>query len=695
MSRRKGMRLQSRLGVVFLLVIFVPTLVAVFLFSESVSRLSAQRLDETNIQISRQRAATLSALLQDITTYSSMLVGAQEVRASLWQDEYDAAAYYYVYRELQKVVGYIPYQLSGLDITLMSGNGYVYSTLPHSSMSAQGMLGSEWYAEAVRNQSEYSWFATDEPYERAGARLDSRVCLARAVTDSLTGRVGGVLLITIPQGQLLSYIGAGGAGGTGGAGGASGTGGAGAQESVAVFDASGRLLASAGGGAAEAAYAFAAGKDGQVVEAAIDGERTRIYIQRGAFRGLLLLQALPDSAATAGLPGLHARQIVFSILSDLVFCLLAFRLLRGFLAPMDSIARAMRRVEGGDLSAGVELPARASPEFVELGERFSEMTRNLSRLLGDNEASRRRIGEEERQKLEYRYNMLLSQVQPHFLFNTLSDIKWLCALHGDAKGAGAVSALGRILEASIGKQSEIVALRDELGNLGAYTRLLRIRYADRFTFDYDVPDGLLGAQVLRMTLQPLVENAVRHGLQPRPGGGRIEVRAFAEGDLLTLTVRDDGVGIDPARMEALFRSAEDGAGGSLSRIGLIGTHERIRHTFGRDYGISLANAAPWGAIATVRLPLRRAAEGEAGNTGTASSAAGATDAGAGEGAGMGEAGAVVGGAAEATGASAGEGAAKDETGAVAGDTCAGETGAVAGGLAHAGADESLEAGHNR
>jgi signal transduction histidine kinase len=182
---------------------------------------------------------------------------------------------------------------------------------------------------------------------------------------------------------------------------------------------------------------------------------------------------------------------------------------------------------------------------------------------------------------------LRAQLQPHFLFNTLNAIT---ALVRDQETRSALATLARLSDllrsVLTAEASHHVSLGDELAFIEQYLGIMEVRYSDRLRVSYDIPSELRPARVPTFVLQPLVENAIRHGIAKRTDAGRIEIAARRAGDQLVLTVRDDGPGPN---------------GQANGGVGLANTRERLRHLY-RDATVELAAGAP-GAVATITLPL--------------------------------------------------------------------------------------------
>ena len=210
---------------------------------------------------------------------------------------------------------------------------------------------------------------------------------------------------------------------------------------------------------------------------------------------------------------------------------------------------------------------------------------------------RAREAELERQLLAARLQALEAQLHPHFLFNTLHTVGSLIRVGEQQAAVRMLSGLGELLRQALrNRDGQEVPLREEMDFVNRYLDVERVRFQDRLRtrveVDADVPGDVL---VPHLILQPLVENAIRHGVESRGAGGAVEIRVRREGGLLWLTVRDDGPG------PGANGGKQNGRG-----IGLGNTRERLRHLYGDAHRFELAGDAG-GAVATIALPLRRAA----------------------------------------------------------------------------------------
>jgi two-component system, sensor histidine kinase YesM len=266
--------------------------------------------------------------------------------------------------------------------------------------------------------------------------------------------------------------------------------------------------------------------------------------------------------------------------------------------PVLALRALMKRVEHGDLSARFE-GARID-ELGELGRGFNEMIERIRRLIDQ-------VYAEQKSKREAELRILQEQIKPHFLYNTLDTIQWMAQEHRVDEVVSMVGALTSLFRIGLSKGKELISLPDEMEHVRSYLFIQKARYEDKFDYEISVQDGLRDCRVMRLILQPLVENAIYHGIKERRGHGELWVEARVENrdgvrDLL-LSVRDDGVGMDEDALARLTASLEEGSGPYLGGYGIRNVHERIRLTFGKPYGLSFSSVRDEGTEVIARHPL--------------------------------------------------------------------------------------------
>ena len=199
------------------------------------------------------------------------------------------------------------------------------------------------------------------------------------------------------------------------------------------------------------------------------------------------------------------------------------------------------------------------------------------------------------------------QINPHFLYNTLDTIKWMTVREEgmDNPSALMLEKLAELYRLTLANDDIVLPLSEEIGCLSLYIEILRVRYSRRIQFVWEVDEALLSCRVLKFCLQPLVENAVQHGLRPRSYWGSVVVAASRREETLLLSVTDDGVGIGPEELQRIERELAEDASPSGRHIGLRNVHKRIRLLYGNGYGVTVRSRSDGleGTAVELRLPL--------------------------------------------------------------------------------------------
>lgn len=269
--------------------------------------------------------------------------------------------------------------------------------------------------------------------------------------------------------------------------------------------------------------------------------------------------------------------------------------------PLRVMAKTMERVEHGDLTVRVP-PSSAPNELGRLSRVFNTMLDSIERLITQVYAAKLR-------EKDAQIMALQSQINPHFLFNTLNSVRAL-SRRGDAAAVGAVTeSLADLLRYSMSDWNELVPLREELGHVEDYVTIQRARFGERVGYSCAVPVGLEEALVVKLSLQPLVENAIAHGLGRCAGPLQIVVQATVDEEGLAVAVSDNGGGIELPRLmrirAALERPiADDRLPTAEGGIGIANIDRRIKLLFGEQYGLRFRVIPQVGTTATLLLPFQ-------------------------------------------------------------------------------------------
>ncbi|RTE02354.1 cache domain-containing sensor histidine kinase [Paenibacillus whitsoniae] len=268
--------------------------------------------------------------------------------------------------------------------------------------------------------------------------------------------------------------------------------------------------------------------------------------------------------------------------------------------PVYYLIRKISQVKYGDLHVNIRSTRR--DEFGELAETFDDMLGRIRTLI-------EHVNQGERKKKELEIQVLQSQINPHFLYNTLGSISNVVAFGRYQQVDPIIEALIAILEYGITDFSDRVSLEQELRNVRDYIYIQSVRYDCTFELLEDISPELLQQPVLRMALQPIVENAIFHGYAGGRRSGPIRLSAERREDMLIVEVVDDGSGMSPEQVERLLAAAPgDVRADRRKRIGLYNIHQRIRLNYGEPYGLSVWSEPGKGTRVTLTFPYDAALE---------------------------------------------------------------------------------------
>jgi two-component system sensor histidine kinase YesM len=289
--------------------------------------------------------------------------------------------------------------------------------------------------------------------------------------------------------------------------------------------------------------------------------------------------------------------------------LVGLSVLGGALVTFYASRRSFRSIEGVlDVVEAAERGGPLPPVPPRTDRGFSHVTYSILRTFLEHQYLRVQISERRYRLKTLELLALQSQMNPHFLFNTLEAINWKAIelTRGPNRINDMIRDLSSILKYVLQSPSGRETLANEIRHARDYLRIQRVRFKDRFSVRWDIEPGLEHRKVIRFLLQPLLENAIYHGLRQKDDRGLITIRASEARGRLRIVVGDDGAGIGPRRLAEIRRRLDDDdAEAGAGSIGLANTNRRIRLTFGDEYGLAIESSPGRGTRVTVELPSRK------------------------------------------------------------------------------------------
>ncbi|GAA0374008.1 sensor histidine kinase [Bacillus horti] len=273
---------------------------------------------------------------------------------------------------------------------------------------------------------------------------------------------------------------------------------------------------------------------------------------------------------------------------------LAYFLSKTVTSPLYQIMSLMKKVEQGNLA--VSFNRHYKDDIGILGNSFNRMVLQLRRLIQDGYEKQVRLKESEIKALK-------AQINPHFLYNTLETVNWMAKMKGLSNISKMVVSLGEMMRFSVRKGEDLVLLSEDVRHLEHYLNIQQIRYQDKFTVRMELDEEALRSYIPSLLLQPLVENAITHGLEMKIDRGNLWVTGKREGELLYLCVEDDGVGIDSDTLAKIQQKDFNTMDYHNTGIGLQNVQRRIQIHYGDQYDIDVRSAEGKGTKVTLRLPF--------------------------------------------------------------------------------------------
>ena len=325
----------------------------------------------------------------------------------------------------------------------------------------------------------------------------------------------------------------------------------------------------------------------------IEGGILQAYRQEET--GMVIFTLVPDMVLNQGMTQiLIVLLTIYAVIAVLAFVLSLYAS-QTFTRPIRQISDAMTSFDGNDFTHTIQI--HTDTELDKIGHAYNEMLKNIEEFQNEvkNQQKELRISE---------MNTLISQINPHFLYNTLELIRAM-AIKGDIDHVSMItSAMGKIYRYTA-KGDSLVPLAQEVEIVKSYISIQQARFEGRITTLYSISPEAAQVPVFKMLLQPLVENAFIHGLESRPSDGTLYLGAKVEGNMLSITVRDNGAGITPeklAELEARFSASEYD---TSEHLGLVNISARLRLQYGDAAGLHITGAPGDGTCVSICIPLSK------------------------------------------------------------------------------------------
>lgn len=382
--------------------------------------------------------------------------------------------------------------------------------------------------------------------------------------------------------------------------------------SLLIVDEDGVLISDPSGPAALLA------QDPQQLKAVITAEEGFVSLQYEGENYLIAQRSLASAPwhviylqSNAAIFGLLSKvRLVFllvSLAALLVLLMQVERIVYTVTTPLSRLSAWMQKAEQENTLLPFEYPY--NNEVGALAKSYNHLSAHIEALLEKQECYIQQLQDEKdrvqlEQQLKRRAELkaLQSQINPHFLYNTLDSIRWKAEMANAHDISQMTTALATLFRIGLSRGREIISLEQEIRHVDSYLQIQKLRYGKQLDYAIEIDPKLLSLYTVKLILQPLVENSIYHGIKESDEPGRVTITAQRTGDVLELKVCDSGPGIPPERLSMLQADLKRGLSVSDEGYGIFNVNERIRLYFGAEYGLTLESLYGHGTAATVRLP---------------------------------------------------------------------------------------------
>ncbi|MBP1962270.1 sensor histidine kinase [Paenibacillus aceris] len=323
----------------------------------------------------------------------------------------------------------------------------------------------------------------------------------------------------------------------------------------------------------------------------LDNKTILITYATVANTGWKVIHQIPYSHLTQTYDQIFRVVIIFTIVCTGVFLVISFFMVRSLTKPIHMMVRKMTSVMGGNLNA--KIVASGSAEIVTLGHTFNYMLDHIHLLILRNK-------EEERAKRIAEFDSLQSQINPHFLINTLNVIKLIALVNKVDNIRNITVALMKLVSSSFNRGSTLNPLSEEIENLKHYLYIMENRFGKRISVVWNVAEETSSLYILKLLLQPIVENCIVHGLDEKDVDGQIWVNTCIVDESLQIEIADNGVGMENEQLSSWMNQNHEN---KFSGMGISNVKRRIQVQYGMHYGLTIQPNEPTGTKFVIRVPL--------------------------------------------------------------------------------------------
>lgn len=340
----------------------------------------------------------------------------------------------------------------------------------------------------------------------------------------------------------------------------------------------------------------AAGYRDGIYEETFDGSTRQVIVKTTSYTGWKVVSVIPNQEFASGLAQIRLFVITIIGLSIIVLIFVNSAVSSRVTQPIKLLDQSVKELEKGQLDLNIYVGGPTEVEH--LGRTIRSTVDQIRHLMDD-------IVYEQELKRHSEFDALQAQINPHFLYNTLDSIVWMIESEEYPEAIQMVTSLASLFRISLSRGQTIIPIRSELQHAQSYLDIQKFRYKSKFEVITDIDPAILDYPIIKLVIQPLLENAIYHAMEVMDGDGLILLKGYKKADEIILEVIDNGLGIPPERLEKLLDpDTNEKYGSKGSGIGLKNVDQRLRLYYGEDYGIELESELDVGTTVRIRIPAQ-------------------------------------------------------------------------------------------
>lgn len=585
--------IRYKLIALLLLISIVPSIGLSILTGMTVQRIVEKQVTDNTLQLIGQVNKTLENYANNMQNISYLISSNPEIKDFLYETKGSNSSgenNNYQMREFLRNFTNLYPEVAG--ILVVNSNGKYISNELYAD-SNQDLTKEEWYQKAVSNGGIFKIIG--HPFNRhikSNVQYNDQevVSVVRAIIDPDTQKVKGVVLMDLKLLVIAEATKDARLGKTG---------------YLMVIDDKGQNIYSPAKNLIEnfPLQWVTKGESGTFFKQ-VNGSETQFIYRKSPFTNWITVGVFPTDEAVFEIREINFYVICFVFFVCLFGVTASYYLSNSMSRPIGQLMSFMRQAESGDLT--VRYTDDRRDELGMLGRSFNKMLFQIKKLISLTE-------KQERQKREAELRSLQEHIKPHFLYNTLDTINWMARKQGAEDVADLVGSLSRLFRIGLSQGRDSIPLSEEIEHVHSYLKIQKARYKDKLNYMLDIDERIINVTIPKLILQPIVENAIYHGVKERRGPGHILIEAKEWMGNVRIQVIDDGKGIPLERLAVLKQNLEtpviDAEDEKLVGYGMRNTQARIKFTCGERYGISIDSEEGKGTSVTILLPLTVSKEG--------------------------------------------------------------------------------------